>query len=113
MSDALKSKREELLAAGVIMMDPNAVYAEEQVTVGKGTVLLPGTILRGKTVVGENCTIGPNVMLTDTTVEDGATINSAQIEESIIPRAAKSALTPISVPTATWARAPKSAPLSS
>ena len=84
MSDALKSKREELLAAGVIMMDPNAVYAEEQVTVGKGTVLLPGTILRGKTVVGENCTIGPNVMLTDTTVEDGATINSAQIEESII-----------------------------
>ena len=84
MEDALKSKREELLAAGVIMMDPNSVYAEEQVTVGKGTVLLPGTILRGKTAVGENCTIGPNVMLTDTTVEDGVTINSAQIEESII-----------------------------
>lgn len=84
MSDALKSKREELLAAGVIMMDPNAVYAEEQVTVGKGTVLLPGTILRGNTTVGENCTIGPNVMLTDTTVEDGVTVNTAQIEESII-----------------------------
>ena len=84
MEDALKSKREELLAAGVIMMDPNAVYAEDPVTVGKGTVLLPGTILRGKTVVGENCTIGPNVMLTDTTVEDGVTINTAQIEESII-----------------------------
>jgi len=84
MSDALKSKREDLLAAGVIMMDPNAVYAEETVAVGKGTVLLPGTILRGNTTVGENCIIGPNVMLTDTTVEDGVTINTAQIEESLI-----------------------------
>ena len=84
MDEALKAKREELLAAGVVMMDSGAVYAEEQVTVGKGTVLLPGTILHGKTVVGENCTIGPNVMLTDTTVEDGVLINSAQIEESII-----------------------------
>ena len=84
MNEALNSKRQELLAAGVIMMDPNAVYVEEQVTVGKGTTLLPGTILRGKTVVGEACTIGPNVMLTDTTVEDNVTINSAQIEQSII-----------------------------
>jgi len=84
MNEALNAKRQELLAAGVMMMDPNAVYVEEQVTVGKGTTLLPGTILRGKTVVGENCTIGPNVMLTDTTVEDDVTINAAQIEESII-----------------------------
>ena len=84
MNEALKAKRQELLAAGVVMMDPNAVYVEEQVTVGKGTLLLPGTILRGKTVVGENCTIGPNVMLTDTTVEDDVTINSAQVEESVI-----------------------------
>ena len=84
MNEALKAKRQELLAAGVVMMDPNAVYVEEQVTVGKGTLLLPGTILRGKTVVGENCTTGPNVMLTDTTVEEDVTINSAQVEESVI-----------------------------
>lgn len=84
MEEALKAKREALRAAGVVMMDPGAVYVEAQVSVGKGTVLLPGTILRGKTVVGENCTIGPNVMLTDTTVEDDCTINTAQVEESII-----------------------------
>lgn len=84
MNEALEAKRQDLLAAGVVMMDPTAVWVESQVTVGKGTVLLPGTILRGSTAVGENCTIGPNVMLTDTTVEDNVTINSAQIEESII-----------------------------
>ncbi len=84
MDDALMTKRSALQAQGVIMMEPAAVWVEEQVTVGKGTVLLPGTILRGKTVVGENCTIGPNVMLTDTIVEDNVTVNTAQVEESIL-----------------------------
>ena len=51
-SAALQAKREQLLEAGVIMMDPAAVYVEEGVTVGAGTLLLPGTILRGKTVIG-------------------------------------------------------------
>ena len=82
--EKLNAARTRLLEAGVVMMDPSAVYPEEQVVVGKGTVLLPGTILRGRTVVGENCTIGPNVMLTDTTVEDNVTINTAQVEESTI-----------------------------
>ena len=50
----LQAKREQLLAAGVIMMDPAAVYVEDDVTVGVGTLLLPGTILRGRTVIGEN-----------------------------------------------------------
>ncbi len=83
-SEALAAKREALLAGGVDMMDPSSVYAEDTVTVGAGTLLLPGTILRGHTSVGAGCTIGPNVMLTDATVEDGCTINTAQVEDSII-----------------------------
>lgn len=83
-SAPLQAKREQLLAAGVIMMDPAAVYVEEDVTVGAGTLLLPGTILRGKTVVGENCCIGPQVMLTGCVVEEGCTINASQCEESTI-----------------------------
>ena len=70
------AKRQALLDAGVKMMDPDTVYVEESVTVGPGTLLLPGTILRGKTVVGANCEIGPNTMLVDCTVGDGVTINS-------------------------------------
>ena len=80
----MEKKRDALLAQGVIMMDPAAVYVEEQVTVGKGSVLLPGTILRGDTRVGEGCTIGPNTMLTDTTVEDGVKINASQVERSVL-----------------------------
>ena len=82
----LQAKREQLLAAGVIMMDPAAVYVEDNVTVGAGTLLLPGTILRGRTVIGENCCIGPQTMISDSTVEDGCTVNASQCEESLIER---------------------------
>ena len=76
--------REALAQKGVLMMDPSAVYVEETVTVGEGTLLLPGTILRGNTVVGKNCEIGPNTMLTDCQVGDGAVVSSSQCNQSTI-----------------------------
>lgn len=84
MRHNFEEKRRQLLDAGVIMMDPDTVYVEEDVTVGEGTLLLPGTILRGKTVIGEDCEIGPNTMLVDCTVGSHVTINSSQCNESII-----------------------------
>ena len=81
-----EEKRRALLAAGVLMMDPSAVWVGDEVTVGEGTLLLPGTILRGKTVVGKNCEIGPNTMLVDCEVEDEVTVNSSQCNESRIGR---------------------------
>ena len=79
-----QAKREQLLQAGVLMMDPAAVYVEEGVTVGAGTLLLPGTILRGETRIGRDCCIGPQAMLTGCTVGDGCTVNASQCEESTI-----------------------------
>mgnify|MGYP002663506398 CR=1 FL=1 len=61
---------EKHLANGVIVMDTNSVYIDPRVKIGAGTTLLPGTILRGETVIGEHCTIGPNAMV-NKNVEDG------------------------------------------
>ena len=61
-------------AAGVSIMDPNNTYIDPRVKIGSGTVILPGTILRGRTVIGKNCTIGPNAMIRDCTVGDDAFI---------------------------------------
>lgn len=44
---------EKHLANGVIVMDTNSVYIDPRVKIGAGTTLLPGTILRGETVIGE------------------------------------------------------------
>ncbi len=81
---AFEQKRAALLAAGVKMMDPSTVYVEDGVQVGADTLLLPGTILRGNTVIGAGCEIGPNTMITDCTVGDGAVVNSSQCNESVI-----------------------------
>ena len=76
--------RKALLEQGVLMMDPSAVWVEPTVKVGKGTLLLPGTILRGDTVIGEHCQIGPNTMLTGCTVGDRTTVNASQGTDSVI-----------------------------
>lgn len=74
----------DLLNAGANVMDPNNTYIDPRVRVGAGTIILPNTILRGETVIGEDCEIGPDVMLTDCIVGDGVTINASQCEESEI-----------------------------
>ncbi len=79
-----EKKRQALQDAGVMMMDATAVYVEEQVQVGKGTLLLPGTILRGDTIIGENCEIGPSTMITDCKIGENVTINTSQCKESTI-----------------------------
>ena len=43
---------EELIAAGVQVMSED-IYVERGVQVAPGATLLPGTILRGKTIVAE------------------------------------------------------------
>ena len=69
---------------GVRIMDPASTYIDPRVDIGEGTILLPNTILRGRTVVGEDCEIGPNTMLDGCKVGDRTVINSAQGEDSTI-----------------------------
>ena len=58
-------KLEELMAAGVTLIDPANTYVEMSVAVGRDTVIYPGTVLEGDTVIGENCVVGPFVRMTN------------------------------------------------
>lgn len=78
-----------LMEDGVRIMDPNSVYVGPRVTVGAGTVLLPGTILRGRTTIGGACAIGPNTMIRDCTLGDRVTVNASQLEESTVEEGAR------------------------
>lgn len=69
---------------GVRFLDPAAVYIDPRVEIGRGTVVLPGTILRGRTVIGRDCEIGPNAMIRDCTVGDRTVVNASQCNESSI-----------------------------
>ena len=44
---------------GVIVMSKKDTYISPEVTIGKNTIIKPGVFLLGKTIIGENNTIGP------------------------------------------------------
>src|SRR5215217_6930219 len=59
---------------GVTVRDPASTHIEAPVEIGRDTVILPGTLLRGGTRIGTDCMIGPNTDLQDTLVGDGALV---------------------------------------
>ncbi len=74
---ARQRKVEELMDAGVTVVDPDTTYVDAGVMCGADTILRPNTHLEGKTSIGAGCDIGPSVRLVDTTVGDGATVTFA------------------------------------
>jgi bifunctional UDP-N-acetylglucosamine pyrophosphorylase/glucosamine-1-phosphate N-acetyltransferase len=59
---------------GVTVRDPVSTHIEASVRIGRDTVILPGTFLRGATSIGSDCVIGPSTDLHDTVVADGARV---------------------------------------
>jgi len=62
------------MRAGVTVRDPVSTHIEATVGIGRDTVILPGTVLRGATMIGSDCVIGPSTDLFDTVVGDGALV---------------------------------------
>ncbi|MDW8106618.1 MAG: bifunctional UDP-N-acetylglucosamine diphosphorylase/glucosamine-1-phosphate N-acetyltransferase GlmU [Armatimonadota bacterium] len=60
----------QLCLDGVTIVDPATTYIEPTVQVGRDTVIEPNTHLRGNTVVGEHCVLGPDLYLQDSMVGD-------------------------------------------
>lgn len=72
----------EYLDAGVVFIDLKAVYIDEGVRIGKGTVIYPCVVLEGDVQIGENCTIGQNTRIKDSIIGNGTSIQSSVILES-------------------------------
>ena len=60
--------------AGVTVVDPATTWIDIDVTIGRDTVIHPGTQLLGGTRIGGRCSIGPDTTLTDVSVGDGAAV---------------------------------------
>ena len=74
--------RRRHMLAGVSMVGPETIFIDEQVEIGADTVLLPGTIILGRTTIGTGCRIGPNTVLDHAEIGDNVTIRSSTIEHS-------------------------------
>ena len=69
---------------GVTIINPDNTYISADAEIGRDTVLQPGTMIEGKTVIGDGCTIGPNSQIVDSTIGDQTTIHSSVVLQSEI-----------------------------
>lgn len=63
--------RQRILAAGVTMLQPETVLIDSEVTIGPDTVLYPGVIIEGASVIGAECVVGPYSRIVDSQIGKG------------------------------------------
>lgn len=67
---------------GVEFVCTDGVIIGKDVVIGRDTRIMAGTILRGKTEIGEKCVIGPNSVIEDCVVGNSVTLNNVHAFES-------------------------------
>ena len=73
---------EKWLLRGVNIMEP--AYIDVTVELEPDTTIYPNTFLRGKTVIGKGCQIGPGSIVVDSVIADGCRVLQSVIEEAVL-----------------------------
>ncbi|MGI6361810.1 MAG: bifunctional UDP-N-acetylglucosamine diphosphorylase/glucosamine-1-phosphate N-acetyltransferase GlmU [Bacillota bacterium] len=69
-----RRKNQQLMLDGVSLVDADHTYIEPDVQIGSDTIIEPNTFIRGKTVIGSGCRIGPNCDISDSQIGDDCQI---------------------------------------
>jgi bifunctional UDP-N-acetylglucosamine pyrophosphorylase / glucosamine-1-phosphate N-acetyltransferase len=75
---------EQLMRDGVTIVDPASTTIDAGVIIGQDTVIEPATHIRGRTSIGEGCTIGPQTTLLDATIANGVTVRHSYVDSAIL-----------------------------
>ena len=70
--------------AGVTIVDPATTYIDDTVSIGMDTIILPGTMLTGKTTIGSDCRIGPHTTIDTSTIGERCVIRGSVLEETTL-----------------------------
>jgi bifunctional UDP-N-acetylglucosamine pyrophosphorylase / glucosamine-1-phosphate N-acetyltransferase len=69
---------------GVTIIDPANTYIAPDVEIGADTILYPGSVITGETVIGSDCIIGPNSEIKDCLIGNETVIRQSVAHESKI-----------------------------
>ncbi len=72
------------MLSGVDIPCIDGVIICKDVTICAGSTILPNTILRGKTTVGEYCELGPNCLVDDSEIKNNVKLANAQRDNSVV-----------------------------
>jgi len=71
----LRSRKiDELLEAGVTIVDPEQTYVDVDVVIGSDTVIEPGCVIQGETRIGEGVHIKPHCTIESSVLDDDVVI---------------------------------------
>lgn len=69
---------------GITLIDSSSTYIGVDVQIGRDTIIYPGNVIEGNTVIGENCILYPNSRISDSVIENNVGIQSSVILQSRI-----------------------------
>jgi bifunctional UDP-N-acetylglucosamine pyrophosphorylase/glucosamine-1-phosphate N-acetyltransferase len=75
---------ERHMRAGVTVVDPASTLIDAGVTIGRDTVIEPSCFLRGETVVGADCVVGPLTTLVDAQLGDRVRVPHSYVEGAVL-----------------------------
>ena len=75
----------KLMDNGVRLVRPYEVYIDEDVQIGRDTIVCPGCYVKGKTKIGENCRLDGTVFITDSVIGNNVFLKlGTYIEENCV-----------------------------
>lgn len=82
--EAILRKRinDKHLENGITIIDPMTTYIGIDVEIGQDTIIYPGNVIEGNTVIGKGCMLYPNSRVNNSVIGDRVEIQSSVILES-------------------------------
>lgn len=69
---------------GVCIHDVKNTYIDQTVQIGAGTVIYPGNVLEGDTVLGTDCVLYPNNRLCNVQLGQGVKVQASVLQDSVV-----------------------------
>ncbi|WP_146553920.1 MULTISPECIES: bifunctional UDP-N-acetylglucosamine diphosphorylase/glucosamine-1-phosphate N-acetyltransferase GlmU [Rummeliibacillus] len=73
---------EKHMRNGVTIINPENTYISVNAQIGRDTVIQPGVVIEGTSVIGEDCLIGPNSHIQNSRIGDRTSVHSSVVEDS-------------------------------
>ncbi|MFD2444311.1 bifunctional UDP-N-acetylglucosamine diphosphorylase/glucosamine-1-phosphate N-acetyltransferase GlmU [Bacillus sp. CGMCC 1.16607] len=85
-AESIMRKRinESHMRNGVTIIDPLQTYIDSDVEIGRDTIIYPGTTIKGQTVIGEDCHLGPNTEIYNCQIGNETVIRQSVAHSSLI-----------------------------
>jgi bifunctional UDP-N-acetylglucosamine pyrophosphorylase/glucosamine-1-phosphate N-acetyltransferase len=74
-----QEKVKSLMLMGVTIVDPKITFVDKRVEIGKDTVLHPNCTLQGSTRIGERCILEPNSVILDSMIGNEVTVRANSV----------------------------------